>query len=264
MTTPLIDAHVHLDKYPNQSITNITKSLSDSNIDSVISVSMDLDSSKVNLTLAQQFPQLVYVACGFHPEQLLPDETDQQELIYWLETHINEMVAIGEIGLPYYTKMEAIQKGEKFEVEPYILWLKKLLQVAKKHNKPVVLHAVYEDADIVCDMLDEYDIRQAHFHWFKGSTATLQRMAQRGYYISFTPDITYEKEIQEIALHYPIEQVMFETDGPWRFEGPFTGQVTHPSMIHESASLYAKLCNKSLDEVCMQVTHNTKDFYRLT
>jgi TatD DNase family protein len=263
MTISLIDAHIHLDKYPNESITNITNSLLSSNIDSVISVSMDLASSKDNLTLSQQFPQLVYVACGFHPEQLLPDETNQQELLRWLETHITEMVAIGEIGLPYYTKMEAIQKGEKFEVEPYIMWLEKLLQVANKYDKPVVLHAVYEDADIVCDLLDEYDIKQAHFHWFKGSTETLQRMAQRGYYISFTPDILYEEEIQEIALHYPIEQVMLETDGPWPFEGPFTGQMTHPSMIHASASFYAQLCDRSLDEVCDQISLNTKRFFNL-
>lgn len=263
MMISLIDAHIHLDKYPKESITNITNSLLSSNIDSVISVSMDLASSKDNLTLSQQFPQLVYVACGFHPEQSLPSETHQHELIRWLERHIKEMVAIGEIGLPYYTKMEAIQKGEKFEVQPYIMWLEKLLQLAKKYDKPVVLHAVYEDADIVCDLLDEYDIKQAHFHWFKGSTKTLQRMARRGYYISFTPDILYEEEIQEIALHYPIEQVMLETDGPWPFEGPFAGQMTHPSMIHESASLYAQLCQRSLDEVCTQIRLNTKKFYNL-
>lgn len=263
MMISLIDAHIHLDKYPKESITNITNSLLSSNIDSVISVSMDLASSKDNLTLSQQFPQLVYAACGFHPEQSLPSETHQHELIRWLERHIKEMVAIGEIGLPYYTKMEAIQKGVKFEVQPYIMWLEKLLQLAKKYDKPVVLHAVYEDADIVCDLLDEYDIKQAHFHWFKGSTKTLQRMARRGYYISFTPDILYEEEIQEIALHYPIEQVMLETDGPWPFEGPFAGQMTHPSMIHESASLYAQLCQRSLDEVCTQIRLNTKKFYNL-
>lgn len=263
MTISLIDAHIHLDKYPKQSITNITKSLLSSSIDSVISVSMDLASSKDNLTLSQQFPQLVYAACGYHPEQLLPDETDQQELITWLETHITEMVAIGEIGLPYYTKMEAIQNGERFEVKPYITWLEKLLKVAKKYDKPVVLHAVYEDADVVCDLLEEYDIKQAHFHWFKGSAATLQRMVQRGYYISFTPDILYEEEIQEIALHYPIEQVMLETDGPWPFEGPFAEQMTHPAMIHESASFYAQLCHRPLDEVCEQIRLNTEKFYKL-
>jgi TatD DNase family protein len=263
MTISLIDAHIHLDKYPKESITNITKSLLSSNIDSVISVSMDLASSKDNLTLSQQFPQLVYVACGFHPEQLLPNEADQQELIAWLDRHISEMVAIGEIGLPYYTKMEAIQRGEMFEIAPYVTWLEELLRLAKIHDKPVVLHAVYEDADIVCDLLEAHDISKAHFHWFKGSSATLQRMAQRGYYISFTPDILYEEEIQEIALHYPIEQVMLETDGPWPFEGPFAGQMTHPSMIHESASFYAQLCHRPLHEVCEQIRLNTKKFYNL-
>ncbi|MNC51966.1 putative deoxyribonuclease YcfH [compost metagenome] len=126
-----------------------------------------------------------------------------------------------------------------------------------------MLHAVYEDADLVCDLLQKYDITQAHFHWFKGSSSTLQRMAQCGYYISFTPDILYEPEIQAIAKHYPMNLVMVETDGPWPFEGPITNQMTHPAMIHESASFYARLCNVPLEQVYRQFTHNTKQFYRL-
>src|SRR5690606_40734669 len=67
-------------------------------------------------------------------------------------------------------------------------------------------------------LLEKYSVKKAHFHWFKGDNKTLQHMAENGYFISFTPDLMYEEEIQTIARNYPLEQVMVETDGPWRSE----------------------------------------------
>ena len=49
-------------------------------------------------------------------------------------------------------------------------------------------------------------------------------MADNGWFVSVTPDVAYEAEIQELAARYPIGQLMAETDGPWPFEGKFAGR----------------------------------------
>ena len=68
--------------------------------------------------------------------------------------HADEMVAVGEVGLPYYARLEAESEGRPWDNRPYAYLLEQFIAFAKKHHKPVILHAVYEDADIACDLLE--------------------------------------------------------------------------------------------------------------
>jgi TatD DNase family protein len=126
-----------------------------------------------------------------------------------------------------------------------------------------VLHTVYEDAKLACDVLEKHGHTKAHFHWFKGPEETIKRMIANGYYISITPDVIYESEIQQLVERYPLERMMVETDGPWPFEGPFAGQMTHPSMMTASIEKIAEI--KQLPEASVHqiLTDNTKQFYNL-
>lgn len=59
----------------------------------------------------------------------------------------------------------------------------------------------------------------------------MKRLAEAGYFISFTPDLLYEPEIEAIARYYPLDLIMAETDGPWPFEGPFARLRTTPLWV---------------------------------
>src|SRR5690606_40195140 len=91
------------------------------------------------------------------------------------------MIAVTEIGLPYYVKTE--QKLTSFQYNQYIKLLEKFIKLAKEWEKPIVLHAVYEDAPIVCELLEKYFVTKAHFHWFKGDHKTVERLIQNRYHI---------------------------------------------------------------------------------
>ncbi|MNO26850.1 putative deoxyribonuclease YjjV [compost metagenome] len=260
---PLIDAHIHLDLYDEVTRERLLQELPGCGVESVIAVSMHLASCKLNSALAERHPNLVRPAFGFHPEQPIPANREIDLLLDWIKRHAGEMIAVGEVGLPYYARQEALEQGNPFELEPYVDLLEKFLVLAKETGKPVVLHAVYEDADLACDLLDRHGITKAHFHWFKGAESTVQRMAERGYFISFTPDIVYEMEIQELARRYPPEQVMAETDGPWPFEGPFAGQITHPRMTSHVAMAWANLQGIPPEEAAKTLYRNTRRFYEL-
>ena len=88
-------------------------------------------------------------------------------------------------------------------------------------------------------------------------------MIKNGYFISVTPDVCYEKEIRDLVSIYPLEKMMVETDGPWPFEGPFQGQITHPSMIHQSIRMIADIKKLPINDVYKQLYSNTKAFYEL-
>jgi TatD DNase family protein len=133
--------------------------------------------------------------------------------------------------------------------------------LAAELDKTIVLHAVYEDAELVLDLLERYFIRKAHFHWFKGSPSTVERLLRNGYYISVTPDVLYEPEIRELAAVFPLDHLMVETDGPWPFEGPFSGRVTEPVMVGDVIREIAVLRGLEIREVNEIIRNNSKQFY---
>ncbi|TXK71815.1 TatD family hydrolase [Paenibacillus sp. N3.4] len=256
-----IDAHIHLDMYEKLEAITILEELSAYKVEAVIAVSRHLLSCKETKSLRDAYPDRVFAAYGYHPEQELPSESEASELLVWMKEQASSMIAVGEIGLPYYLRKEAEEEGKTFDLAPYILWLDRLLEAAAQWGKPVVLHAVYEDAELVCDLLGKHGITKAHFHWFKGSPETVERMIRSGFYVSVTPDILYEEEIQNLVRRYPMELLMVETDGPWPFEGPFENQQTHPQMIHEVIQQIAKLHELTIEEAARILVNNTKLFY---
>ena len=258
-----IDAHIHLDAYEEGARQSFMERLSADGIDGVVAVSTTLASCKATRELAQRFPGRVYPAYGYHPERPLPSDQELRELLEWMDLHKSGMTAVGEVGLPYYTRTEAEARGDRFDISPYVDLLEQFVRLAAEWDKPIVLHAVYEDADIACGLLEKYNVRRAHFHWFKGSAATVERMSRNGYFVSFTPDILYEQEIEQLARVYPLEQIMAETDGPWPFEGPFRGQMTEPRMVAAVAGKLAEIKNLGAETVAETFLHNTRAFYRL-
>lgn len=255
----IMDAHIHLDHYKDEEISAIMADLHRVNCTHLVSVSFNLASCVRNLELAEKYPE-VRIAFGYHPEQLLPSDHDLADLLSFMEKNRDRMAAIGEVGLPYYLRTE---KESPIQLEGYIELLGVFLQKANEWDKPVVLHAVYDDAPIVCSLLEKYNIRDAHFHWFKGDEATVERMINNGYFISITPDVLYEEEIQQLVNRYPLEKIMVETDGPWKFEGMFAKRMTHPNMIHHTIAQIAKIKDEALYTVYWKLYENTQSFYRI-
>lgn len=254
----MIDAHIHLDQYTDDEFGLIMKD--SSFIEGFIAVSFNLSSCQRNLLLSRKYHR-VYSAFGYHPEQPLINSSEVNELIDWMSNYMADLIAIGEVGLPYYLKKDGKVSGSQFN--QYVCLLEMFIQHAKKWNKPIILHAVYEDAPIVCDLLEKHSVTKAHFHWFKGDSRTIERMIQNGYYISVTPDVVYEEEIQQLVKCYPLDKIMVETDGPWPFEGPFAGKMTHPNMMQDSIQMIAKIKNRLLADVGNKLLENTKVFYQI-
>lgn len=271
-----IDAHIHLDKYDepeafghqvssqmNKRADQLVRELVGGPIEALIAVSMNQPSCLAVRRLQQQFPDQVFAAYGYHPEQELPSEIELNWIFDFIRAHRQEIVAIGEVGLPYYKRREAEKEGRPFVIEPYSRLLEQFIELSKEVDKPLVLHAVYEDAERACDLLEKHQVSRAHFHWFKGSASTIARMIQNGYMVSITPDVLYEQEIQELLIQYPIELLMVETDGPWPFEGPYEGVPTHPQMILDVIERIAACKKRSIEETARILVENTKSFFQL-
>lgn len=254
----IIDAHIHLDQYSEEELPRFYEHMKRVSCSHLVAVGSNLSSSKRVLNLARRYDWVI-PAAGFHPEQSVPSKEEVDELCAWITENATGITAIGEIGLPTYL----LRDHPEMNIKPYIELLERLLDLAKRLNKPVNLHAVHAEADIVCDLLGNIGIDKAHFHWFKGSITTIKRMVSRGYFISLPPEVVYRKKIRDIAMDYPIDLMMAETDGPWQFEGPFKGIQTHPEMIHSTIRTLSEIKGYQLEKVYENIWKNTVDFYDL-
>lgn len=254
----IIDSHIHLDIYEEKERKEMIDSLDSYHVQALITVSNHLQSAKENLALAKNSCK-IKPAFGYHPEQDLPRDEGLQDLLSFIDKHAEEMIAVGEVGLPYYLA----RKNPNLKREAYIELLEAFIVKAKELDKPIILHAIYEDATIACDLLEKHSIGRAHFHWFKGSMKTIQRLVENQYVVSITPDVSYEQEIRELVTYYPLDLLMTETDGPWKFKGPYKNEYTHPRMIHDIISEISKLKELQSFEVYNEIYRNTKSFYKL-
>ena len=250
-----IDSHVHLDQYESKAISEIVE---DMHLDRLVTVSNHLDSCKKNKLLSEKYTK-VFPAYGYHPEQPLPADHEKELLFSWIRDNASSMVAVGEVGLPYYLRKQG--KVTEEDYYKYLDLLEEFCLLTSSLEKPIVLHAVYEDAAFACDLLEKHHVKKAHFHWFKGDEQVITQLMNNGYFISITPDVVYEQEIQHLVELYPLEFLFVETDGPWQFEGPFERKRTAPWMMKEAMKKIAEIKNVSLDKVNAQIYENTKRFY---
>lgn len=249
----MIDAHLHLDQYPAEEMDRLIEEWREAGIEGVVAVSGDLASSYRTLELKQQYPDFIYAAVGHHPEQQPPDEPDLNELLALIECEREQIAAVGEVGLPYYTEVGPLEEHQAL--------LGTFLETAKKMNLPVALHAVHDSVPSVLRMLHDHKIGRAHFHWLKAAPDDLQHVVESGYHLSLTPEVCYRRRDQKLAELAPIEQLLLESDGPWPFSGPFRDRRTTPLFIKNAVKKIAELKNQSEKHIAEQTVNNTKNVY---
>src|SRR5699024_3580100 len=123
------------------------------------------------------------------------------------------------------------------------------------------LHAIYEDTKIVCQLLEKHDYHRAHFHWIKTDKETLDLMIARRYLISITPDVIYKERTRRLVKYYPIELMMIETDGPWKYEHK-NNVSRHTNMLHNIIQQIPYIREDTRINIDKIILHNTKHHYK--
>ena len=252
--TMLFDSHLHLDQLSDE---NIQKTLGDSKITGMLAVSTNLKSAKKLLNLKQTYSEKLYIAAGFHPEQSLLNLEEREELFQWIDEHHSSISAIGEVGLPYYSKRENLN----LDYTPYIELLERFILIAKKWDLPLNLHIVHNDVDIALELLQKHNIQRAHFHWFKTDEKSFQKFLSTPYFASLTPDVLWNPKTQYVAQYLALNRLMIETDSPWPHEGFESAVISE--QLFAVVKKVAELKSLPLDYVQEQIFLNTQEFYQL-
>jgi TatD DNase family protein len=258
-TMRFADAHIHLaDSRYAQNIGEIVEDAKRLNVSALVANSMDLESSRRSLSLAEEHPDHVYAALGIHPwntKQLNPNEVeDTINLIFENRENRQRVVAVGEIGL------DSSYSGGGEPTEAQMQVFHKMLSAAEKTSLPVIIHSRGTTSQIV-SLLPSYKIKKVLLHWFSQPHSLIPTIVDRGYYITEGLPSVFSGGIREVVRRIPLTNLMTETDGPVSFRGPFKGKLTTPSFIPTVVEAIAELKGKEKSEVADRIFQNFVDFF---
>ena len=215
----------------------------------------DYESLKKTVALCEKY-DYIYGAVGIHPECAndLPDNwlSDVEALL----SH-PKIVAVGEIGLDYHWENECPREKQK-EV------LIAQLELAKKHDLPVVIHDREAHGDMM-DILRKYKPKGV-VHCFSGSAELAQETVKLGMYIGLGGVVTFKnaRHSVEVAKAIPLDRLLTETDAPYMAPVPFRGKRCDSSMIPYDAAKIAEVRGITAQEVLETACENACRLFGIT
>ena len=248
----LIDSHTHLDaKWFKNDIPEVINNAKQSQIEAIITSSINPSVQKVR-NIVERYPNYVFWALGLHP----PGVTNQtvKATIKLIENHVQEIVAIGEVGLDYYWVKEDWKREKQKEA------FKKFIDLAQNLDKPIVIHARDAQTDTI-DILEEKNAETVLMHCFSGTESEAQRIIGNGWLISVPTSVVNRKVHQKMAQVVPLDQMLLETDAPYL--SPIRKTRNEPANIRISAQKIAEIKATDFKEVAVKTTKNARKFYHL-
>jgi len=242
-----IDTHAHLDDKKFESdIDSVIQSFFGS-LDYIINPAVNLASCKKIKILTGKYDPL-YAAYGIHPHDA-KDANDNALTTIEELLKDEKAVAVGEIGLDYHYDFSP--KEDQIRVFKYFL------QLAKKINKPVIIHNRESDSDMIKILEAEYPSGAVgQFHCFSSTKEIAQTLLEMGFHISFTGSITFPKNrYGEIIDMVPLDKLLLETDAPYMAPLPFRGQRCDSLMIPHIVKKIAEI-KKIDEEIVYDETYN--------
>ena len=221
------------------------------NVSHVVVAGYSLESSRKAVQIAHEYP-FIYATGGISPNDCL-DTTDDD--LKEIETLLQDpkVVALGEIGLDYYWKDVPSDKQKDVFI--------KQIEIAKRYNKPIVIHArdAYEDTYNILRDAAHYGI----MHCYSGSVEMARRYIEIGFKISLAGPVTFKnaKVPKEVAKAIGIDHLLIETDCPYLTPHPFRGKLNEPANVVYIAQEIAQLKEMDVEDVARITTFNAKEVF---
>lgn len=246
----IIDTHAHFndpkfDEYRDE----LLSALPSLGVEKIINCGCSDETSLDCITLAEKYPH-IYAAVGYHPCSVQGEINI--DAIEKMLSH-EKVVAVGEIGLDYYwDKTYIAEQKAAFRLQ---------LELAKKHNIPVIIHDRDAHADTI-EIIREYKPNGV-FHCFSGSVETARELIKMGMYIGIGGVLTFKnsRKLKEVAADIPLDRILLETDAPYLSPEPKRGKTNNSSLIIYVSEALAEIKGIPVEEVLKTTKQNAERLF---
>lgn len=240
------DTHCHLSKDDYENIDDIIKRAENNKVNRLIISGCDKKGIEESLKYAEKYEN-IYLELGFHPSEV--DNVDESD-IKWLKNIVKnnkKVLAIGEIGLDYHWYKDNKEKQKEL--------FKKMLNLAKETNLPVVIHSrdAFQDT---YDILKEAKVKGI-IHCFSGNIENAKMYLSLGFKLGIGGVLTFKNsKLREVIKKIDIKDIVLETDSPYLTPEPYRGLKNEPANISIIADAVEVIKEISKDEIS-KITENT-------
>ena len=204
----------------------------------------------------------IYHAVGVGPSEV---NTPGKDWIKTIEESVRlpNVVAIGETGLDYFKKY-----GDK---RSQIELFSTQLDLAQKHDKPVIIHNREAGKDIFEILQDRLPSKGAVFHCYSEDAAYARQCLDAGMnvYFSFAGNLTFRNARN---LHDTVfalkdagatDRILIETESPFMAPAEYRDKRTMPSFLPSTAKFLADMLEMDLESLAAILWTNSCRFFGL-
>lgn len=241
-----VDAHAHMtdtsfDKDRDKILENIKNIVI---MESGLNYENNLDVMK----LSREY-DCVKPCIGFHPEFVVNSTVDDADrIIEYIYENKEEIVGLSEIGLDY-------KFG--FKEKQHVIF-KKFLTLAEEIRLPVIVHSRWA-AGAVIRVMKNFDL-SVDLHAFSGTIEEAKKAVDLGYFLSFGPNLVFNKFRQQMLETIPLENILTETDSP--VLGPKHGERNIPNNITLAIKKISEIKDLTVNDSEKEVYRNSKKIFK--
>ncbi len=260
-----VDVHAHLTHEAFEADRHeTTQRAAEAGLDVVIVNGLEPVSNRQVLQMARTYPH-VKAACGIYPVDAIaghitdanwtydfepPTAFDVDAEIDWIDAHADELVAVGECGLDQYWVKDQAQEQERV--------LRRLCEVAIKHDLPVILHTRKAERRTF-EILQEMQVKKADLHCYGGKLKLAQRIAEAGYYFSVPPVVVRSDSFQRLTRGLPLDSLLTETDCPYM--SPEKELRNEPSFVPRGVAAMAEARGITVEAMAEAIRDNCRRLF---
>tara|TARA_R110002020_G_scaffold174401_2_gene365856 strand:- start:269 stop:1006 length:738 start_codon:yes stop_codon:yes gene_type:complete len=235
----MIDTHCHIDMYSNpMEIVNESERLG------IITIGMTNLPSHFKLGQPHlKGYKKTRLALGMHP---LMAESHLEEFPLFYEC-FNNTSYIGEVGLDF--SINGI-KTRNQQINSF----KKILEAVGNKPKVLSIHSRRAEKEVL-QLLKDYQIRNAIFHWYSGGLKLIDQIIDSGYFFSVNPAMIQSESGKKIINRIPKEFILTESDGPFI---EINKRPVKPSDIGSVLTHLSSIYNCGVSDINNLITSNFK------
>ena len=250
----IIDTHAHYDDEAFDTDREVLlASMQEHGIEKLVNVCASIDGLQDTVKLIEKYP-FIYGAVGVHPddaEQMTEETLAEIRRI----SHMNKMIAIGEIGLDYYWHKEK----KEHEIQQKMFHAQ--MEIAREEKLPFMIHS-RDAAEDTLNIVREYmqgGMYGGIIHCFSYSREIAAEYLNMGLYLGIGGVVTFKnaKKLKEVVQYAPLSQLVLETDCPYMAPEPNRGKRNSSLYLPYVVQAIAELKQVTPEEVIEVTRENT-------
>ena len=251
----LTDTHTHLysDAFKEDKATMVQRAF-DAGVKKMFIPAIDSETTEAMYQLEKEYPHNIFLMMGLHPTSV--KENYKEELKHVEDQFLKRsFFAVGEIGIDLYWDKSTLEIQKKA--------FKTQIQLAKKHQLPIVIHC--RDAfDEVFEVLEteKGDELYGIFHCFTGTEAQAQKAISYNMKLGIGGVVTFKNgKIDTFLNKFDLKYIVLETDSPYLSPVPYRGKRNESSYLSLICKKVAEVYNISEEEVARVTSQNAIDVF---